>query len=300
MVAISTAAALVAFTALPALSHAAVGDINTVAGTGTAGFSGDGGPATSAELSAPDRGGGRRLRQPLHRRLRQQPGAQGGHLGDDHHGRRHRHARASPATGARPPRPSSTSLGVAVDGSGNLYIADYDNDRVRKVDASGTITTVAGTGTAGFSGDGGPATSAQLNAPYGVAVDGSGNLYIADCWQPRVRKVDASGTITTVAGQRAPPGFSGDGGPATSAELDALRGGGRRRRQPLHRRHRQQPGPQGRRPGTITTVAGTGTAGFTGDGGPATSAQLNDPRRRGGRRPGNLYIADTATAGCAR
>ena len=214
--------AIVAFASL-AVAPAAVaapGDINTVAGNATPGFSGDGGPATSAELSDSRRGGGRRRRQPLHRRHLQQPGPQGRH-------------------------------------------------------GSGTITTVAGTGTAGFSGDGGPATSAELNDPRGVAVDGAGNLYIADSDNNRIRKVDGRG--------RSPPspgtgtsGFSGDGGPATTAELDGpVRGGGRRRRQPLHRRLRQQPDPQGGASGTITTVAGTGTAGFSGDGGPATTAELN-------------------------
>ena len=108
--------------------------------------------------------------------------------------------------------------GVAVDGAGNLYIADSENHRIRKVDATGTITTVAGSGEPGYSGDGGPATEAQLTWPSGVAVDGAGNLYIADSENHRIRKVDATGTITTVAGS-GEPGYSGDGGPATEAQL---------------------------------------------------------------------------------
>jgi len=105
-----------------------------------------------------------------------------------------------PATNA----PIAHPAGVAVDASGNLYIADSENHRVRKVDTSGIITTVAGNGTAGYSGDGGPATNASLRAPNGVAVDASGNLYIADSANSRIRKVDTSGIITTVAGPGTP------------------------------------------------------------------------------------------------
>ncbi len=123
-----------------AVALAAAGDISTVAGTGTGGFGGDGGPATSAQLNFP--------------------------------------------------------TGVAVDSSGNLFIADTGNDRIRKVDTSGNISTVAGTGTPGFSGDGGPATSAQLNFPAGIAVDSSGNLFIADAENHRIRKVEAAAAPT--------------------------------------------------------------------------------------------------------
>jgi hypothetical protein len=108
---------------------------------------------------------------------------------------------------------------VAVDSSGNLYIADTWNSRVRKVTRGGTISTVAGTGPWGYSGDGGPATSAQLIWPHGVALDSSGNLYIADSMNYRIRKVEPGGTISTVAGTGT-IGYSGDGGLATSAQLD--------------------------------------------------------------------------------
>ena len=107
---------------------------------------------------------------------------------------------------------------MAVDASGNLYIADTQNSRIRKVRLDGTITTVAGTGQDGFSGDGGPATDAQLSSPEGVAVDASGNLYIADRFNSRIRKVALDGTITTVAGT-GQSGFSGDGGAATDTQL---------------------------------------------------------------------------------
>ncbi|MBC8233690.1 putative Ig domain-containing protein [bacterium] len=107
---------------------------------------------------------------------------------------------------------------VAIDSLGNLYIADYLNHRIRKVDTSGIITTVAGDGSRGYSGDGGPATEARLYYPIGVAVDSLGNLYIADGWNQRIRKVDTSGILTIVAGGNG-RGYSGDGGPATGARL---------------------------------------------------------------------------------
>ena len=114
--------------------------------------------------------------------------------------------------------------GVAVDRRGNVYIADSTSARVRKVSPGGTISTFAGTGTPGFSGDGGPATSAKLAFPGGVAVDGKGNVYIADYGNSRVRKVSRGGTITTIAGTGTLGGDSGNGGPATKARLDGPTG----------------------------------------------------------------------------
>src|SRR5439155_451132 len=119
-----------------------------------------------------------------------------------------------PATSAH----LSGLAGVAVDGAGNLFMADSGNRRIRKVSPSRIITTVAGDGTCCFSGDGGPATSAQLWSPTGVAVDGAGNLFIVDPNTRRIRKVSLSGTISTVAGG-AGEGFAGDGGPATNAQM---------------------------------------------------------------------------------
>lgn len=185
------------------------------------------------------------------------------------------------------------------DGRGNLYIADGRNHRVRKVDADGVITTVAGTGVRGFSGDGGSATSAKLSFPVGLAIDRDGNVFVADLANRRVRKIDTQGIITTVAGTGA-FGFSGDGGPATSAKLSAsdlafdasgnlFIAGGRVRK--------VVPGADGVINGAgdeiITTVAGNGAFASSGDGGPATSAAVNasgidlDPS-------GNLYIADAS------
>jgi uncharacterized protein (TIGR03437 family) len=139
------------------------GNMTTVAGTGTPGFSGDGGPATSAQISAP------------------------------HY--------------------------VMVDQAGNVYISDYGNNRVRKVDTAGIISTVAGTGSVLFAGDGGPATGASLSGPLGLAVDSAGNLYIADSNHDRIRKVDTAGVITTIAGNGAPVAGFSDGGLATNTRL---------------------------------------------------------------------------------
>ena len=182
--------------------------------------------------------------------------------------------------------------GVAVDGAGNLYIADSQNNRIRKVDSTGTITTVAGTGAFGFSGDGGPAVRSQLYFPSGVTVDGAGNLYIADSGNHRIRKVDSRGTITTVAGT----GFgfsSGDGGPAVEARLSypegvALDGAGNLYIAASGNHRIRKVDSRG----TITTIAGTGESGFSGDGGPAVRSQLYFPTGVALDGAGNLYIGD--------
>jgi len=219
-----------------AVALAASGDISAFAGTGTFGFSGDGGPATGADLAGPQ--------------------------------------------------------GIAVDFSGNVFIADRGNHRIRKVDTSGNISTVAGDGTPGFSGDGGLATIAELKNPDDVAVDPSGNLFIADTDNFLIRKVDTSGIITTVAGNGG-VGFSGDGGPATSARLNVVRGvavdssGNLFIADTGNQRIRKVDTS-----GIITTVAGVGGQGFSGDGGPATSAQLFDVRGIALDASGNLFMAD--------
>jgi len=220
--------------------RAGSGTIITVAGTGNVGYSGDGGPAAAAQLATP--------------------------------------------------------VGVAVDGAGNLYIADSGNHVVREVYArDGTITTAAGNGTAGSGGDGTGAISAQLSNPVAVAADGAGNLYIADDSASRVREVNAyNGIITTVAGTGA-SGYGGDGGPATRAQLASPEGvaidgagnlyiadyGNNRVREVYAR------------DGTIVTVAGTGSAGYSGDGRPAASAQLRAPVGVAVDGAGTLYIADS-------
>jgi sugar lactone lactonase YvrE len=182
--------------------------------------------------------------------------------------------------------------GVAVDSSGNLYIADTDNERIRKVAANGIITTVAGKGAAGYSGDGGPATNASLNLPYGAALDAFGNLYIADRSNNRIRKVAANGIITTVAGNGSGT-YAGDGGPATNASLDYPIGAAFDAAGNLYV---ADSGNNCIRKadtnGIITTVAGNGSGTYAGDGGAATNASLNYPSAAAVDASGNLYIAD--------
>jgi YVTN family beta-propeller protein len=188
----------------------------------------------------------------------------------------------------------NTPYGITVDAAGNLFIADLYNHRIRRVDAAThVITTIAGLGSSGYSGDGGPAASAELNQPTGVAVDGAGNLYIADADNNVVREVDArTGIITTVAGNGT-AGFSGDDGPATNAQLFfpfrvALDGTGNIYITDSSSAIRKVDAVTH----LITTVAGNGSPGFSGDGGMATEAQLNEPRGLALDAGGSLYIAD--------
>ena len=218
---------------------AAAGTITTVAGNGTAGFSGDGGLATNASLAFPS--------------------------------------------------------SVAVDAAGNVLIADVSNQRIRRVDAAtGIITTVAGNGSFGFSGDGGFAIDASLNDPIGVAVDSAGNLFIADTFNQRIRRVDAAtGIITTVAGNGT-FGFNGDGGLATNAWMRdpvgvAVDSAGNLF---ITDQNNQRIRRLDAATGTMSTVAGNGTFGFSGDGGLATDASLSRPTAAALDSAGNLLIAD--------
>ena len=211
------------------------GTVTTVAGTGTAGFAGDGGPATAAELDQPH--------------------------------------------------------GVALLPDGSFVIADALNNRIRRVLPDGTIVTMVGTGGHGFSGDGGPAADAEIASPRGVASLPDGTLLIPDSDNNRIRLVAPDGTISTVAGDGV-AGFSGDGGPGTAAELDhphavlPLAKGFLVADTLNDRVRRVWPD------GTITTVAGDGTAGFSGDGGTPVSAELDQPKALALRPDGRVLVAD--------
>jgi sugar lactone lactonase YvrE len=183
---------------------------------------------------------------------------------------------------------------IVYDASGNLYFAESSNHVIRKVDVSGNITTIAGTGTQGFSGDSGPSIFATLDSPQGLALDSANNLYIADTHNHRIRKLDmATGTITTIAGTTS--GFSGDNGPTTAAQLNLPTALAVDSSNNLyfadtgnHRIRRIDATTD-----TITTIAGTGTQGFSGDNGPAINANIDSPTGLAVDSASNLYLADT-------
>ncbi|MGI8686259.1 MAG: hypothetical protein ACR2MO_14425 [Acidimicrobiales bacterium] len=277
------------------------GIITTIAGRGSAGRDGNGGLATFAELNHPsgvavgpdgsvyiaDRDNGWIRRVSPEGAITTVAGAlirPPGFAGD-----------GGPAVDAQLSSPTSVTL----DGAGNIYVADEENHRVRKITAAtGVITTVAGVGGAdgpdregGFRGDGGPATAARLSSPTDVALDAAGNLYICDAANSRIRRVDPTGIITTVAGIGF--GFGGDGGLATAAELAVPTGitvagtdlfvtdTGNQRVRRIDAL------------GGISTVAGNGELAFTGDGGPATAAALADPGGLTVNAAGDVYFADS-------
>jgi cysteine-rich repeat protein len=274
----------------------ATGVITTVAGTGESGFSGDGGPATSAQLSSMgsvvvDGLGNLFVSDTANHRVRRVDAATGSITTVAGTGTSGFSGDGGAATSAQLGAPWA----LAVDGLGNLFISELNNQRVRRVNAAdGIITTVVGTGTAGFSGDGGTATSAQLNFPRGLALDSLGNLFIADTVNHRIRRVDtATGIITTVVGVGA-AGFSGDGGLATDAEINwpnavAVDGlGSLFVADTRNDRVRATNGTTG----VITTLAGSGVRGVSGDGSSATSARLSFPRGVAVDGLGQVFIAD--------
>jgi sugar lactone lactonase YvrE len=303
------------------------GGISTIAG-GSAGFSGDGGPAHDAKLSLPieiaaDALGNLFIADRGNYRIRKIDGT----------GIITTAAGRSDEGGAATSAQLNFPNAVAADQSGNLFIADTDSQRIRKVTPSGVVTTVAGNGAVGFAGDGGPAAyallsypagvtvddagnlfiadtrnnrirkvtssgmistlaGAGLNDPHGVAVDSSGNVFVADTNNQRIRKIDSAGVISTVAGNGT-SGFSGDGGPATAAQLSfpvdvAVDENGNVfiADSSNHRVRLIRPD------GIIHTIAGNGTEGYGGDGGPAISAALASPQGVDVDEAGNVYIAD--------
>jgi sugar lactone lactonase YvrE len=277
---------------LAARAHAAPGDISTFAGTGSPGDTGDGGLAVSALLRVPskvafdpttgsilvaDTGNDRVRRIAPDGTIHAFAGTGvSGFAGDD-----------GPAVSAQLRSPQ----GVAVDSSGNVYIADTGSERIRKVDASGTITTYAGNGLSGSAGDGGAATAARLNTPRGLAVGADGALYVADSTNNKVRVVDAGGTITTFAGTGA-VGYMGDEGPATLAKLShpvgvAVDAAGR-----VYIADRGNDVIRRVDSGIIDTFAGNGMAGYSGDTGPGASARLASPSDVAVTPADVVFIAD--------
>jgi uncharacterized protein (TIGR03437 family) len=269
------------------------GIISTIVGNGLPSFSGDGGPAINAGLSGPrgvfvDAGNNLYIADTGNNRIRKVTpnGAittfaglgPAGFSGDN-----------GPANKAQLFRPYA----MVVDGAGNVIIADSWNNRIRKVTPDGNITTIAGNGYSSFGGDGGPATSAALFGPFGVAVDRGGNIYIADINNFRIRKVTPTGAISTIAG--APiPGFAGDGGPASHAQFDspyavAVDGAGNLFVSDISNHRIRKIDTSG----TISTVAGDGDEALSGDGGLATNASLDSPAGIALDPSGNLFIADS-------
>lgn len=178
------------------------------------------------------------------------------------------------------------------DHAGNLWISDYSEHRVRKVNAAGVISTAIGNGISGFSGDGGPSAAAMISFPYALIYDSHGNLYLSDSGNNRVRKINSKGIITTVAGNGT-AGYSGDGGPATAASLNGPRGLAFDAAGTLYISDTNNNVVRSvSTTGIIQTIAGNGTAGFSGDGGPAVAASMDQPFGVVLDHSGNLYIAD--------
>jgi sugar lactone lactonase YvrE len=271
------------------------GVITTFAGSGVPGFAGDSGPATSAQLNAPQGvcvapSGVVYVNDPNNNRVRA--------IATD--GKITTVAGSAATVTSGDSGPANTAglvipVHCAVDESGNLFIVDQGASLIRKVNTSGIITTFAGiNNAAGFSGDNGLATAAMMNHPTAAAFDSSGNLYVTDQFNHRIRKIDTNGIITTVAGN-GQPGFFGDGGPATSASLNfpgeiAVDSSGNLFIVDTMNEVIRQVTPGG----TISTVAGIhGTIGIGGDGGPPLSAQFNNPIALALDPTGNLYVGDT-------
>lgn len=275
--------------------------IKTIAGVGaTPGYTGDGGAATIATMYSPtdlafDNAGNMYIADFINNVIRKidtsgiittvagtgfgagMAGA-GGYSGD-----------GGPAVSANLNGP----FALAIDASGNIIFADGYNHVVRKVSTTGIITTIAGKITAGFSGDGGPATAAELNNPVGIAIDKTGNIYVADNHNNVIRMINTSGIISTVVGDTT-TGYSGDGGPATAASLNLPIGIALDTADNLYfadvrnnviRRVDKMTG-------IITTVAGSDSAGYTGDGGPAITARIDSPHRINFDDSNHLYISD--------
>lgn len=266
------------------------GIISTIAGTGLPGYSGDGDSAMSAELYHPcsiaiNKMGvlyiadyGNNCIRTVNNGIINTIAGNGlpGFRGD-----------GGPATSSMLNLPQA----IALDGTGNLLIADYANYRLRKIDLNGIITTIAGNGINGFSGDGGPALSAEFRSLYGIAVGKSGYIYVSDYLNSRIRKIDTSGIITTFAGTT--QGYSGDGAEAVSAQLKNCWGVSVDSSEKVYiADYGNNVIREVTENGLITTIAGNTIIGFSGDNGPPTLAQVNAPQGLAADRFGNIFIAE--------
>jgi RHS repeat-associated protein len=283
-----------------ALGLPSAGDITTVAGSGYDGYSGDNGPAISAGLNYPlgasiDSSGNLYIADDANNRIREVNAATGKIITVAGNGTAGYAGDGAAATNAKLHNPA----GTAIDSSGNIYIADELNNAIRKVTvSSGIITTVAGNGTQGSGGDGGPATNANLYHPLGVALDSSGNLYIADASNNRIQEVTSTtGIITTIAGTTS-GGYSGDGGLAVNAKLCSPSSVALDSQNNIYiadscnNRVRKITASSG----IITTVAGSSGSGYSGDGGPATSATMFWPTAVAVDASSNIYILEGRTS----
>jgi sugar lactone lactonase YvrE len=271
------------------------GDISTFAGTGIGGSTGDGKPATSAQLGGPtglalDSSGNLYISEYDGNRIRKIDGVSGNISTIAGTGNFSTSGDGGPATSASLFNPN----GLALDSSGNVYVAS-DDAAIRMINvSSGNISRVAGNGNSGFSGDGGSATLAKLYFPHGCAVDSSGNVYIADSANNRVRMVNvSSGIISTVTGNGSQV-YSGDGGPAVNATVNypegvALDSSGNLYISDFRNNVIRKVDIVS---GIISTVAGNGSQGYSGDGGLATSATLHRPTAIAFDSSGNYYIVD--------
>jgi hypothetical protein len=267
------------------------GLITTFAGNGTTGYSGDGGQATAAEMANPfavaldDSGNVYIVDGNNCVRKVNKSGIITTIAGNTNYG-------FSGDGGIATAAEFNAVFGVAVDKSGNVYFADYDNNRIRKVNTLGIISTIAGNGTQGHSGDGGQATVAELNDPIAVAVDDSGNVYTAEYGSNYIRKINTKGIIYSIAGTGG-NGYTGDGGPATSAELNAPSGLVVNKYGTIYIADENNNAVRKvNSSGIISTIAGNGFPGYSGDGGPATSAELSTPWAVDIDKSGNIYIND--------
>lgn len=282
------------------IAHPALADptftLSAVAGNNKAGFSGDGGPATQAQLNNPagvevDAAGAIYIADYRNARIRKvSPDGTITTIAGD--GQPYNFASpgdGGPATKAQLRSP----YGVGVDKKGIVYVADQQGHRVRKIALDGTITSIAGDGVRGFTGDGGPAEKARVAGVNDVAFDSKGFIYIADTGNNRVRRIAPDGIITTFAGS-GEKGFDGDGGPATQAKTGAPAALFVDAKDNVYYCDFTNHAVRKVTPeGIITTLAGTGTGGFNGDGIEATKAQLREPCGVAVDAAGRVYVSDS-------